>query len=329
MSLPITWTSAGQNWRNRSSSRPVADRRDVVEQRVEPDVDRLGRVERDLDSPGKALSGDGHVLELGLDQVDDLVAPAFGLDEFRMRRVMVEQISVIRGQPEVVIFLLEPGQRRVGVVRTPPLTFFDLFLGLERLAAVAIVARVDAFVDVARVVDGLDELLAAPVMAFFAGLDEVVVARCRGRRQTSWNWRGHVVDVVFRLDSQLASLLGHLDGVLVVAHQEVDRVAFHAAKPSLHVGPDFFEGRADMRAAVGIVDRRRNEISRWAVRHPGPRLAGYRAILLSGKPFRSLRAQNRTTRAAVGSPGRGPPYFSTRVAGGTRASRECALSLSQ
>ena len=54
--------------------------------------------------------------------------------------------------------------------------------------------------------------------------------------------------------------LGHLDRVLVVAHQEMDVEAFHPPEAGLHVGPDLLERRADVRPAVGIVDRRRDEI---------------------------------------------------------------------
>ncbi len=43
---------------------PVADPGDVVEQGVEPDVDRLLGVERDLDPPGEPFPRDGDVLQL-------------------------------------------------------------------------------------------------------------------------------------------------------------------------------------------------------------------------------------------------------------------------
>ena len=70
----------------------ITDSRDVVEQGVKPDVDRLVGVERHLDAPGKPLAGDGDVPQLGFDQVDHLVATALGLDEFRMRLIVSEQL---------------------------------------------------------------------------------------------------------------------------------------------------------------------------------------------------------------------------------------------
>ncbi len=58
--------------------------------------------------------------------------------------------------------------------------FLQLFFGLERLAALAIPAFVCSLVDIAVVVDLLDELPAARVVARLAGLDEVVVADVQG-----------------------------------------------------------------------------------------------------------------------------------------------------
>ena len=83
---------------------------------------------------------------------------------------------------------------------------------------------------------------------------------------------GHLVDVLLGLDAQLAGALRHLDRVFVVAHQEVDAIALHPAESSLHVGPDLLERGADVRAAVGIVDRRRDEEWRVVVHRPNPRL---------------------------------------------------------
>ena len=91
MSLPITWTSAGQSAMEPLVVGAIADGGDVVQQGVKPDVDRLLGVERDRNSPGESFPGDRHVLQLGLDEVDDLVPAALGLDEVGVRVVVREQ----------------------------------------------------------------------------------------------------------------------------------------------------------------------------------------------------------------------------------------------
>ena len=102
-----------------------------------------------------------------------------------MGRVVRQQLVAIGREAEEVVVLLEPHECRGGMIGAAAVSFFDFLLGLERLAAVAVVALIDALVDVAGVEDGLDELLAAGVMPRLARLDEFIVARCRALRQTS------------------------------------------------------------------------------------------------------------------------------------------------
>ena len=156
----------------------------------------------------------------------------------------------------------------------------EFLLRLERLAAGAVVSGIGALVDIAGVVDRLDEFAAAGVVALLAGLDEVV-ERDVERVPDLLELPGHLVNVGFRLEVQFAGALRHLDRVLVVAHQEMDRGAFHPAEPGLHIGPDLLEGRADVRAAVGVVDRRRDVIAGFCVCHPHPRsrVAGRAALV--------------------------------------------------
>ena len=109
----MTWTSAGQIAAEPVVVGAVADGRDVVQQGVEPDVDRLLGVERDGDAPGEPLAGDRDVLEARLDEVDDLVAAALGLDEVGVRRVVGEQAVAERREPEEVVLLLDLAERGV------------------------------------------------------------------------------------------------------------------------------------------------------------------------------------------------------------------------
>ncbi len=181
---------------------PVTDGRDVVEHGVKPDIDRLAGVERNVDAPGEPFAGDCDVLKLGLDKVDDLVAAALGLDELGMRGVMVEQPFAIRREPEIVILFLEPGQRRIGMERALAATLGHFFLGLECFTPVAVVPRIDALVDVAGVVHGLDELPAADVMPGLTGLDEIIV-RDLERAPDLLKLPRHVIDVGLGLEPEL------------------------------------------------------------------------------------------------------------------------------
>src|SRR6185312_4385366 len=148
----------------------VANRRDVVQECIEPDVDRLFGIERDRDAPGKSLAADRDVLQARFDEIDDLVAAAFWLDEVRVCLVVREQAIAERGKPEEVVLLLDFSQRRVRMVGATALN--QVLLGLEHLTAVAVETLIRLLVDVARVVNGLNELATAGVVALFTRLDE-------------------------------------------------------------------------------------------------------------------------------------------------------------
>ena len=185
-----------------------------------------------------------------------------------------------------------------------------------RDAAVAVETGVRLLVDIARVVDGLDELLAADVVASFRGLDEVVVGDLQ-RRPDLAELAGHIVDVGPGLDAELLGGLLDLDGVLVVAHQEVDRVSLHPAEPSLDVGADLLERGADVGPAVGVVDRRGDIEAHRSRLGPSVGLAGdrlfkrrcRRRVGHGGPPRRSRRRSygNLGAEANRARPGR-PPW---------------------
>ncbi len=146
----------------------------------------------------------------------------------------------------------------------------DFLLGFERFTARAVVASIDPLIQIARVVHGLDKLAASDMVPLFTGLDEVVVRNVE-RPPDILELSSHFVDVLLGFHAQLSRALGHFDGVLVVAHQEMNGVALHPSKSSLHVGSDLLERSADVRATVGVVDRRGDQIARLVVHHPDPR----------------------------------------------------------
>ncbi len=139
----------------------------------------------------------------------NLVAAARRLDEFRVGRVVRQQSLAISGKAEEVVLLLDPCQRRVGVVGASSTRFLDFFLGLERFTARAVVAGVDPLVQIPRVVDGLDKLAASDMVPLFTGLDEVVVRNVECPPDVL-ELSSHFVDVLLGFHAQLSARWGTL-----------------------------------------------------------------------------------------------------------------------
>ena len=163
MSLPMTCRSAGHQRSNICRLAAEADGRGVVDERVEPDVD---------DARGSNGSGMPHACPARLTEMSSSppssrrrisLRRTSGLEELRVRREVIEQRLLILRQAEEVVLLPDPLRRRVGC--SGQLAVDEILLLLERLAADAVPALVDAFVDVAGGVDALRESRSRPPCA--------------------------------------------------------------------------------------------------------------------------------------------------------------------
>ena len=85
-----------------------ADRRRVVDQRVEPDVDDARRIERQRDAPRLPGAADRDVLRPPSSSRRISLRRTSGCEELRMRGEMVEQRLLILRQPEEVVLLADP-----------------------------------------------------------------------------------------------------------------------------------------------------------------------------------------------------------------------------
>jgi hypothetical protein len=86
------------------------------------------------------------------------------------------------------------------------------------------------------------------------GADEVVVGDVAGAAQIA-ELDGDLVDVLLRRDAAGACRLLHLLAVLVEPGEEMDFVPHQPAEPRDDVGQHLLIGVAEVRRAVGVIDR--------------------------------------------------------------------------
>src|SRR5581483_8673993 len=136
-----------------------------------PDVGDLALVPRQRDAPGLARAADAEVVETPGDEGARLVVAIGRKHEVRPLVEDLEQPLLVCRQTEEVVLLLDPLRRDV-VDRA--LAVDEVSLGVERLAADAVEAGVDVLVDVAVVVDSLQEAADELLVALVARPDEEV-----------------------------------------------------------------------------------------------------------------------------------------------------------
>ena len=232
--------------------RAEPDRRNVVDQSVEPDVDDAAGIAGQRDPPRLAGAADRDVLEPGLDQTQDLVAAGLGLDESGISREVREQRILVGRQAEEVVLLLDPVHR--AVQRT--LTVDEISFLLERFAADAVPALVEAFVDIPFCGDAADEFLHPGLVPRLGRPDEIVVRNVEQiPRRPEFGF--HAIAVRQGIHALFSGFAEDVLGVLVVAH---DEQRLDTAEPFVtgdRVGGDLFVGGPEMRATIHIIDRRR------------------------------------------------------------------------
>src|SRR5262249_25310372 len=120
---------------------------------------------------------------------------------------------------------------------------------------------VDAFVDVARVVDALRQIRHADAMPRLGRSDEVVERDVQPRPRLP-ELLLHPIAVDERIEPLLDRLLVDVLRVLVVAHQEARLEPAEALVAGNDVGTHLLVGRPEVGPAVHVVDGSRQKVAR-------------------------------------------------------------------
>ena len=238
----------------------VGQRRVVVEERVDPDVDHLRLVPRHRHSPLQARAGERDVAQAALDERERLVVAVLRRDEAGPLGVELLERLLEGGHPEEPVVLLLSLEH--DLVDRAAIAVLDLGVGLEVGAAGAVPALVGAGVDVAVVVDPLHHLGDLRHVLRIRRADEEVVGGVEPGGELLEADRVPVAELA-RRDPEPLGLLRDGLAVLVRAGEEEDVLATLAHVPREHVGGDGRVGVPEMGLAVHVVDRRGH-----VVRHP-------------------------------------------------------------
>ncbi len=229
----------------------IGESAQVVDERVDPDVRDLVRRPRKRHPPGLAGAADAEVLQAALDEASRLVGAELRQHEVGPLVIELEQPVLVGGEAEEVVLLFDP-LGLDAVLRA--LAVDELGLRLERLAADAVEALVRVLVDVAVVVDPLEEVLDERLVALVARADEEVGVRI----QTVQEARASARRSGRRTPLAEPLLLGDardLGGVLVGAGEEERLVAALPAMTHEDVRRDRRVRMTDVRRRVDVVDR--------------------------------------------------------------------------
>ena len=238
----------------------VTDAGDVVCERVEPNIHDVLVVKIDRNAPLEGGSGNAEILQAGQEEVVHHFR--FALRRLNELRVLIdvvdEAVCILAHLEEVCLFLR--GLDLAAAVRA--LAVDKLGLGEEGLTRRAVHALVVALINIALLVELFKDLLYLLFVVIVRGADEFIVGGVHHVPVRLDNLRD-VVDIFLRGDAGGIGLFFNLLAVLVRAGLEVDIVALHALIARNAVGEHDLIRVADVRAAGGVGDSRRNIILRF------------------------------------------------------------------
>ena len=255
--------------------------RDVVDQRVVPDVDRAGfRVprailalrslailpDRERDSPGRTRARDREVLESLANEAEHLVAAIVGLHGPRILDVPAFEALLVGGQAKEPVLLGQPLERHVGVVRAaPPAGGLEEIAGRLEPLVRAVPAFIGPEVDVAVGMCPADHLLGRAHVIRIGRSDEPIGGDPK-RRLGRCEQVDLFVDEGLRRHPLLSRSLGDVDRVFVRPGQEPRVVALHPVPARDHIRADDLIQRVQARLVVGVRDGR-GQIEGGAIAH--------------------------------------------------------------
>ena len=256
----------------------VTDAGDVVCERIEPNIHDVLVIKIDRNAPLEGGSGNAEILQAGQEEVVHHFR--FALRRLNELRVLIdivdEAVCILAHLEEVCLFLR--GLDLAAAVRA--FAVHQLAFSPEGFTRRAVHALVVALINIALLVELFKDLLYLLFVVIVRGADEFIVGGVHHVPVRLDNLRD-VVDIFLRGDAGGIGLFFNLLAMLVRAGLEVDIVALHALIARNAVGEHDLIRVADVRAAGGVGDSRRNIILRFTHRWIIPLQCIFKGLIFS------------------------------------------------
>ena len=231
----------------------IAERGNVVRERVEPDVDYVLGIVRHRDAPGERRAADGKIAQSAADEREHFIAPRLGADEMGLLGVEADQLVLKCRELEKIIFFLHRFRGatalRAGRTRTD---------GIDvEFVKHAILAGVVALIDVAVILYAFPQSLHALLVPVRRGADVIIVGQAHAIPERTEFRRDFIGELLRSLARGMGCTLDLLT-VFVGAGQEPGVIAQHAVAARDRVAGKGGIGVSDVGTRIDVVDRSRD-----------------------------------------------------------------------
>ena len=240
------------------SVRVVSDARDVIAQRIQPDIDHMLVVKVNGNSPFEGRPGHTQILKPGQQKIiHHLVFAGCGLNKFRVLVNMLNQpVRILAHTEKVRLFF---GRLHFSAA-IGTFSVHQLTLRPEGFAGRTIHPLIRSLIDIALVIKAFENLLHLLFMRFVRGADKFVIGDIQHITH-SLNYPGNLIHEFFGRNAGLLGLQLNLLAMLIRSRLEKDVVALLSLKPGDAVRQHNLIVIADMRLAGRIGNGRGQIIS--------------------------------------------------------------------
>ena len=225
----------------------------IVDQSIEPDVDDVLVVEGNRDAPIKGGAGNTQVFQTGFNKIDHFIAAGLGSNEIGVILNEFQPAVGILAHTEEIALLLG-FLHFLSAVRAYVFCA-HLRLGEESLAGRAVPAFVFGLIDIALVIDLLEQILTELYVIIVRGADKVIVIDVQHAPQLL----KRSYDLIHELFGRFPCFSGSALYFLAVFIGTGEKIAVITAHPLIsghRIRSNGGIGMADMQIAAGIIDGR-------------------------------------------------------------------------
>src|SRR5215471_10934059 len=230
-----------------------ADGAEVIDQRVEPNIDHVLGIARNWNPPLESAAADGKIAQPAFHEGDYFVAPGLRTNKLRMVFVVGKKFFGKRRQFEIVVLFAHrfrgPSALRAGIARLGRIHI--------KLVIDAILPGIGTGVDEALRLHPAEEFLYAALVPGLSGADEIVVSDVHPIKETA-KFSGNLINPFLWRYLGSGGRALNVDAMLIRPGQKKRVVAEHALAARDGVAHNTGISVPNVRARVHVKNRRCN-----------------------------------------------------------------------
>ncbi|EQB20212.1 hypothetical protein UNSWDHB_2470 [Dehalobacter sp. UNSWDHB] len=231
----------------------IAQRRDIVDQGIEPDIDHMFRIKRDLDAPLEGRTRYTEIFKPAFNKPDHFISSRSRLNKIGMVLNILQQSATVFGHPEKVTFFFQKFHIS-STIRIRTFSVNKFVLCPESFTRCTVPTFVFGFVNIALFIKPCKYLLYDFGMPFFCCPDKIIIGNVK-QSPEFLKFIDDSVNICKRIHPGIFSSPYNFLRILIRPGQKIDIIALHSSQTGHRIRSNSRVRSPDMRTGIGIINR--------------------------------------------------------------------------